>query len=201
MFKKILFATTGTPSCDAAARVAFDMAKRYNTELFIINVFGIPSRSFSQVITDLRTGDEIDLHDDQLATVNNKLKKIYQQQIQDYNTPHDIILTDGIPHTEILRVARKNEIDLIVMGARTSEQENTGSVNRHLVGRTLQSVPINSPRVTSSGQLLPAAKQLRCQARLLIFRTSQHRRRIILPIRRSIFRNLHLVIPTRLRSN
>ena len=30
MFKKILFATSGSPACDNAARVAFDMAKRYD---------------------------------------------------------------------------------------------------------------------------------------------------------------------------
>ena len=139
MYKKILFATTGTPSCDAAARVAFDMAKRYNTELFTINVFGIPSRSFSQTVIDPGTGDEIDFHDDQLAKVKNKLEEIYQQQIKDY-TSCETIITEGIPHTEILRVARKKEIDLIVMGARTSTQENISSVNRQIVGRTLQGV-------------------------------------------------------------
>ncbi len=32
MFKQILFATTGTPACDAVVRVAFDMAKRYSNE-------------------------------------------------------------------------------------------------------------------------------------------------------------------------
>jgi nucleotide-binding universal stress UspA family protein len=139
MYKKILFATTGTPSCDAAARVAFDMAKRYNTELFTINVFGIPSRSFSQTVIDPGTGDEIDFHDDQLAKVKNKLEEIYQQQIKDY-TSCETIITEGIPHTEILRVARKKEIDLIVMGARTSTQEDISSVNRQIVGRTLQGV-------------------------------------------------------------
>ncbi len=139
MYKKILFATTGTPSCDAAARVAFDMAKRYQTELFTINVFGIPSRSFSQTVTDLRTGDEIDFHDDQLVKVKNELEEIYQQQIKDY-TSCETIITAGIPHTEILRVARKKEIDLIVMGARTPTQDKFSSANRHIVGSTLQNV-------------------------------------------------------------
>ncbi|MCP4672156.1 MAG: universal stress protein [Desulfobacula sp.] len=139
MFKKILFATTGTPSCDAAARVAFDMARRYHAKLFTINVFGIPSRSFSQTVTDLRTGNEIDLHDDQLAKVKKEIEQIYQQQIQDY-TPCRIVITAGIPHTEILRVARNNEIDLIVMGARTSAQEKKSSVERFIAGSTLQGV-------------------------------------------------------------
>ncbi len=139
MFKKILFATTGTPSCDSAARVAFDMAKRYNAELVTINVFGIPSRSFSQTVTDIRTGDEVDLHDDRLEEIKNELEKTYVQLIKDY-TPCETVVTVGIPHTEILRLARKKEIDLIVIGARTSAEENENPVNRHIVGRTLQSV-------------------------------------------------------------
>ncbi len=139
MYKKILFATTGTSSCDAAARVAFDMAKRYHTELFTINVFGIPSRSFSQTVTDFRTGNQIDLHDDHLTKVKNELEEIYQQQIKDY-TPCETIITSGVPHTEILRVARKNKIDLIVMGAKTSTQKKISSLDRHIAGSTLQGV-------------------------------------------------------------
>ncbi len=139
MFKKILFATTGTPACDAAARVAFDMAKRYSAELTTINVFGIPSRSFSQTVIDIRTGDEVDLHDDQLETVKNELKKTYAKQIKDY-TASEIVITVGIPHTEILRLARKKEIDLIIMGARTTAEGHGEFLNRHIVGRTLQGV-------------------------------------------------------------
>ncbi len=139
MYKKILFATTGTPSCDAAARVAFDMAKRYHTKLFTMNVFGVPARSFSQVLIDLKTGNEIDFHDDQLEKVRNELEEVYHQQIQDY-TPCETIITTGVPHTEILRVARKKEIDLIVMGARTPAQEKLSSVSRNIAGSTLQGV-------------------------------------------------------------
>ncbi len=40
MFKKILFATTASPACDHAARVAFDMAKRYNAKLMVFHVLG-----------------------------------------------------------------------------------------------------------------------------------------------------------------
>ncbi len=139
MFKKILFATTGTPSCDAAARVAFDTAKRYQAQLFVINVFGVPSRSFSQTVTDIKTGDEVDLHEDRLKTIRHQLEKNYAVLVENY-TSCKTIITAGIPHTEILRLARKNEIDLIVMGARTSEDETQSSVNRHIVGRTLQGV-------------------------------------------------------------
>lgn len=139
MFNKILFATTGTPSCDAAARVAFDMARRYYAELFTINVFGIPSRSFSQTVTDIRTGNEVDFHEDYIEEISNELKNKYSEQMESYKDC-EIVVLPGIPHTEILRMARKKDIDLIVMGARTEDAENEGIPHRHIAGRTLQGV-------------------------------------------------------------
>ena len=137
MFKKILFATTGTPSCDAAARVAFDMARRYDAGLLAIHVFGIPARSYSQTVTDIRTGREIDLHEDDLKKIKEELVNTYAKQIEGYKAC-DFEVMAGIPHTEILRLARKQDVDLIVMGARTNPEESSN--NRHLVGRTLQEV-------------------------------------------------------------
>ncbi len=139
MFKKILFATTGTPSCDAAARVAFDLAKRYHATLSAIHVFGVPGRSFSQTVTDIRTGNETDLHDDSLAQTRDELEQMYAEQIKNYKECTFDILA-GIPGTEILRTARKKNIDLIVMGARTYQDEIKEATHRHIAGRTLQGV-------------------------------------------------------------
>lgn len=139
MFKKILLSTTGTESCDAAARVAFDMARRYDARLYIINVFGVPSRSFSQTVIDTRTGDEIDLHDDQLDYLKNDLELVYSDQIKECRS-YETFLTVGIPHTEILRFARKKEIDLIIMGVRNLSRDTEKTVSRHIVGRTFQGV-------------------------------------------------------------
>ncbi len=139
MFNKILFATTGTVSCDAAARVAFDMAKRYKAELVTLHVFGVPDRSFSQTVTDIRTGDQVDFHDDALQEIKTELKSMYAKQFQDYKTCTIEVLV-GIPHTEILRWARKQNIDLIIMGARRSQEEDKSTLHRHIVGRTLQGV-------------------------------------------------------------
>ena len=58
MFDKILFATTGTPVCDNAAHVAFDIAKKYNSKLHMFHVLGLPTRGFGQVVVDTRTGEE-----------------------------------------------------------------------------------------------------------------------------------------------
>ena len=49
MFEKILFATTGSPECDSAARVAFDMARQYGSQLTLFHVLGIPGKAPWQV--------------------------------------------------------------------------------------------------------------------------------------------------------
>lgn len=139
MFKKILFATTGTSSCDAAARVAFDLAKRYDAALYALHVFGVPDRSFSRTATDIRTGKVVDLHDDAVQAATKELKETYAYHIDNYKAPSFSVLA-GIPHTEILRTARKEDVDLIVMGARTAPEDNGGTAHRNIAGRTLQGV-------------------------------------------------------------
>ena len=56
MFEKILFATTGSPTCDAAANVAFDLAEKYKSNLKVFHVYGYPTRGYSPYVFDVRTG-------------------------------------------------------------------------------------------------------------------------------------------------
>jgi hypothetical protein len=42
MFKKILFATTASPACDNAAKVAFDLEMKWDAKLCIFHVLGVP---------------------------------------------------------------------------------------------------------------------------------------------------------------
>jgi len=139
MFKKIAFATSGLPSCEAAARVAFDIANRYDAELYTIHVFGIPHHSFSQRVTDVRTWETVDLHDDYIAGVKKDIEAMYADQVK--NTKACTFeITHGIPYTEILRFARKQQIDLIVMGARSEKVGDTHEHREMIIGNTLQGV-------------------------------------------------------------
>jgi nucleotide-binding universal stress UspA family protein len=115
------------------------MAKRYSAEIVAINVFGVPDRSFSRTVTDIRTGDKVDLNDDSVKEIKGKLKSLYAKQVKDYKDCAFEVL-EGIPHTEILRMARKKGIDLIIMGARTDHDEAEASRHRQIAGRTLQGV-------------------------------------------------------------
>jgi len=139
MFKKILFATTGSPACDPAARVAFDLAKRYDAELTVFHVLGIPSRGFSQFVFDVRTGEQVSYDEDYLEWVKDEIKNTYSNQLSTHERC-TIEAMPGVPHTEILRNARKKDIDLIIMGASTKEENEENYAYRSMAGATLQAV-------------------------------------------------------------
>jgi nucleotide-binding universal stress UspA family protein len=139
MFKNILFATTASPSCDHAARVAFDIAKRYEAKLTVFHVLGIPSRGFSQTVTDVRTGEQVTYDADYLDWVKEEMKNTYSRQIQDYSGC-TLEALPGIPHTEILRAARKYDVDLIIMGSTTREEDEGSYSYKNVAGGTLQAV-------------------------------------------------------------
>ncbi|WP_419785269.1 universal stress protein [Pseudodesulfovibrio sp.] len=136
MFKKILLATSGAPSTFGAARVAFDMAKRYGAEVLVFNVMGVPTKAYSQVVNDTRTGEEVEVDDEYRAWVEEELKSTFEKQIEAVEYSR-IITTTGVPHREILRAARENDVDLIVMGASSG---NESVYHKGYPGSTLQRV-------------------------------------------------------------
>jgi len=139
MFSKILFATTASPTCDHAANVAFDLAKKYKSTLFTYHVFGIPTHGASQFMIDVRTGEEEVMDQDYTEWVKEEMKNTYEKQIHEVeNCIIDCIV--GVPHTEILRKARKEDIDLIVMGAHTRQEDIGATRYRSIVGSTMQKV-------------------------------------------------------------
>ena len=136
MFKKILLATSGAPSTFGAARVAFDMAKRYGADVVVLNVMGVPTKAFSHVVNDVRTGEEIEIDDEYRSWVEEELKTTFEKQIESVEFSK-IVLTTGVPHREILRCARDEDVDLIVMGASSGD---SNVYRKGYPGSTLQRV-------------------------------------------------------------
>ena len=139
MFNKILLATTASPVCDDAAKVAFDLAKKYNSKLYILHIFGIPARGFSPFIKDVRTGEEEYCDQEYTDWVKEEIKNTYDNQIKEYDN-YEIITQAGVPHTEISRIVHKEDIDLIVMGAHTRKEEVGATRFRSVAGSTMQKV-------------------------------------------------------------
>lgn len=139
MFNKILFATTASPTCDNAAKVAFDLELKWDAQLTVFHVLGIPSRGYSAFVTDARTGELAQPDPDYIDWVKEEMKNTYDVLLTD---TEDILIEAavGVPHREILRKARQSDVDLIIMGAHTRQEEIGATRYRSVAGSTMQKV-------------------------------------------------------------
>lgn len=138
MFNKILFATSATPDCDPAARVAFALALKHNSQLLIFHVLGVPTRGYSQEVVDVRTGEKVEANEEYVSWVREEIKVHYAKQLE--TLPVAVIdVAVGHPHREILRKARAEGPDLLVMGGTTGDREQS-VYKKVMVGSTLHRV-------------------------------------------------------------
>ncbi len=105
MFKKMLFATNASPACDAAAKVAFELAEKYKSELILFHVFGEPSHGGGTDVKDYVTGETETAGPDYVEFVKDEVKVRHETLIEKHGEPRLETLA-GIPSTEILRFAR-----------------------------------------------------------------------------------------------
>ncbi|MCD4720274.1 MAG: universal stress protein [Desulfobacula sp.] len=138
MFKKILFATSATEASDHAARVAFNIARSYQSHLNIFHVMGVPSRGYSQVIVDVKSRERVDVDEDYIAWVTEDIRTYYENHL-DEKLDYIIDVTVGLPAREILRQAKIVKPDLILLGGSTGDEDET-VYKKSSAGSTLQKV-------------------------------------------------------------
>ncbi|MEH0022853.1 MAG: universal stress protein [Desulfobacter sp.] len=143
MFKKILFATNASPACDAAAKIAFELAEKYESKLTLLHVFGEPSHGSGAFVTDYISGQKEPAGPDYVEWVKEEIKTTYAEMIEAHGEPAYEILA-GIPSTEVLRHARKIEADCIIMGAHTRQDDPAADRFRGIVGTTMQKVALRA---------------------------------------------------------
>ena len=137
MFKpsRILVPTDMSDHSFRAIRQAFDIAKQYNSEVFLLHVIRDPIQecSFDYCISR-------DLVNQLQVEMNESIRKGIKQQLA--NLPSidaDKITTDvriGNPYEEILKDAEERDIDLIViasLGSTGLAKFMIGSVARHVL--------------------------------------------------------------------
>ena len=139
MFNKILFATTASPTCDNAAKVAFDLELKWDAKLYVFHVLGIPSRGYSPFVTDVRTGEIMEPDQDYIDWVKEEMQNTYDKLLADSENAV-LEAAVGVPSREILRKARKEDTDLIIMGAHTRQEDVGATRYRSIVGSTMQKV-------------------------------------------------------------
>ena len=141
MFDKILFATTASPICKDAADVAFDLAKKYDSQLTVFHVFGLPTHGFSQFAEDLKTGQtEVEQDDEWTKRVTEEMRSTFADKLAEAESCELEAVVGAPPPGDLEGSAVTRDIDLIVMGSHTRQEDTAATRFRSVVGNTMQKV-------------------------------------------------------------
>lgn len=134
--KKILFPTDFSEGSDNALPYAADMAKHYGAKLYLLHVIQdiagatasyVPHVSLDELYRDME---------------KNAAKEIDRYGLEEFRGLKDIerIVVKGRPYEEILKFARENKADLIVIGT-----HGRRGLDRVIFGSTAEKVVRDAP--------------------------------------------------------
>ena len=128
MFKKILFPTDLSDLCDAPFRVALEIARKNDAGLYILHVLESRySGKYRFFIQDMWSGEEIGVTGAYLDKIRTWIKDLYGLSMGGFKN-YLIDVRIGFPYLEILRTARRQHIDLIVMAPHSGMAQERGTV-------------------------------------------------------------------------
>lgn len=133
MFSKILLATTPADESKGASDLSFALARPSRSKLFIFHAYGLPEEGWSAIRYMLPSG--------KVEEVKKDLEDYFSPQLSKIEN-YEVRVVPGIPQDEILRFARKKNVDLIVMGPH-KVAENQPRI-WGLTGSTLQKVSLKA---------------------------------------------------------
>ena len=135
MFEKILVAVDGSRYAGRAVEAAIDLAKRYQSQVFLLHVIrnlSLPREILEMISSGEVTQSRLELLQDSAEIIlENAAEKFTAAGYTNVTTQYVI----GSPTAAISACAEENNVGLIVIGARgiSSEDENTlGGVARKL---------------------------------------------------------------------
>jgi nucleotide-binding universal stress UspA family protein len=129
--RSILFPTDFSEGSSFALEYAVDLAKRYGAKLYLLNViydiakgagWYVPHISMDELYKDIEKG------------AKKELDRFGNEEVRGYKKLERTTVT-GVPHDEIIKFAKKNKIDLIVMGSHGKK-----GMDRILFGSTAANV-------------------------------------------------------------
>ncbi|MGD9004260.1 MAG: universal stress protein [Desulfobacterales bacterium] len=108
-FEKIMVSIDFSPSCDSALQFAVDLARKRESKLYLFHMLPIPPQpeySQTQYEADIRK-------------IKQRLDEEFCNKVPEMIV-NEIVTWGGVyPEMEILKSARQNDVDLIVMGSHT----------------------------------------------------------------------------------
>ncbi len=141
MFNKILVATDLLSTCDAPVLTAIDLAKQSNAKLYILHLLeSAYSDKYRNFVQHFKTGEEIVSNAEYEGSVNKTLKSMCSGALNGFDN-YEIMVTPGLPWEQIIKLARKERVDLIVLGphVRRAEEKGVARVSG-TIGSTVEGV-------------------------------------------------------------
>ena len=131
MYDKVLVPVSRSQWEDAVVKHAVEHALQHDSEIHAVHVV-------AEEILEKMEGNESSQPDDATSATSREVLDDVEEQI-----PDDVVLNceelSGSPSTAILRYAKENDIDLIVMGT-----HGRSGVQRYLLGSVAEEVVRNS---------------------------------------------------------
>lgn len=137
-FRKILVATDGSAPAMRAAEMAIEIANHYGAELLAVHV--VDEDVLREFCRSLGKGEQ-DVRDTLAADAQKYLQEI--RNLAEHKAKASTAVEHGTPHEVLLDVARKEKVDLIVMGKvgrRGPRRVLMGSVTQRVID--LAEVPV-----------------------------------------------------------
>ena len=138
MFKKILFCTDFSENSHWAFTYALNLAKNYKSKLFILHVTPVPNHP-EQLSIYLPAGKLQELMIAQKNELKKELSTHYLRKLKKFKN-YKVVFKEGEPFMEIIQMAKKESVDLIVVGT----HGRTG-LDHVLFGSTAEKVVRKSP--------------------------------------------------------
>lgn len=144
MFKKILAATELVELCDAPIATGAQIAKQNNAKLHILHVLESKTNKDRRFVKHFRTGEEFFCGSEYEETVKQEILKSCARVLES-DLHYEIKVLPGLPFEEILKWARREGIDLILMGPHTWRAKELGVVRVcGTIGSTVQGVILHA---------------------------------------------------------
>lgn len=141
MFKTILTASDLLAASDGAVLSAIELCRRNQAGLLLVHVLESSySGIFRHFVKDPKTGAERVVNKEYEAETKRMLKAKWSPALGPY-LHYQIEIAVGVPWIEIVRAARRNRADLVMMGAHGKGAEEKGVARQTgTVGSTVQGV-------------------------------------------------------------